>query len=197
MSNFNKFKNMITEKKQRIHFMYADGFMANQSTEYYCLSNHKNSYVIENKKSRREFVPDIDELYADNKKYFRSIRKAILNQECGNAFYSYLIDREITHDKFIAKNVPMPKTKTKEEIVNNYKPDIIELIEHIEKYEVEETEEEWYLSKIYSRYREHCENGGLPVKSNKNCSSHLKKYGYTFRDGEKGLIFILKKSINI
>ena len=54
MSNFNKFKNMITEKKQRIRFMYADGFMANQSTEYYCLSNHKNSYVIENTSS----VPD-------------------------------------------------------------------------------------------------------------------------------------------
>jgi len=34
MSNFNKFKNMTTEKKQCIRFMYADGFMANQSTEY-------------------------------------------------------------------------------------------------------------------------------------------------------------------
>ena len=190
MSNFNKFKNMITEKKQRIRFMYADGYMADQSTEYYCLSNHKNSYVIENKFSRREFVPDIDESYADNKSYFGPIRKAINNQECGNDFYSFLINREISHDEFMAINVPM--SRTKEEIVNNYKPTVIEMIEFIELNEITEEQEEWPLSTIYTRYRAYCDEVGVTVKSRNDCSAKLRAYGYTFKNKNFGLAFILK-----
>lgn len=193
MSNFTKFKNMITETKQRIRFMYTDGFMADQSTEYYCLSNHKNSYIIENKKSRREFVPDIDESYADNKTYFAPIRKNINNQECGDMFYSYLINRNITYDEFMLKTVPMSKTKI--EIVNNYKPDIIELVEYIEKYDIVEDSEIWYLSKIYSRFRQYCEENGLKCLSNKKCASILKNYGYIDDRDRNGINFILNKKI--
>jgi hypothetical protein len=189
MSNFNKFKNMITEKKQRMRFMYADGYMADQSTEYYCLSNHKNSYVIENKKSRREFVPDVDESYSDNKKYFAPIRKAILNQECGDMFYSYLKDMTITYDEFMSINVPM--SKTKEEIVNNYKPTIIELIEIIEATEVKKDNEEWGLVTIYDRYKKYCEESGVTIKSRNDCSSKLKNYGYKFKNKNYGLAFLL------
>jgi hypothetical protein len=193
MSNFNKFKNMITEKKQRIRFMYADGYMADQSTEYYCLSNHKNSYVIENKKSRREFVPDVDESYADNKKYFGPIRKAIENQRCGDMFYSFLKDRPITYDEFMGLTVPM--SKTKEEIVNNYKPDIIELVEDIETYELLEDTEEWALSILYARFKTRCEEGGLKIISDKKCSAILKNYGYAHRKSRTGLIFTLTKKL--
>lgn len=189
MSNFNKFKNMITETKQRMRFMYADGYMADQSTEYYCLSNHKNSYVIENKKSRREFVPDVDESYADNKKYFGPIRKAIQNQECGDMFYSFLRDRAITYDEFMAISVPM--SKTKEEIVNNYKPTIIEMIEMIEATEVTTDKEEWALSTIYKRYREYCEEVGVTFKSRNDCSAKLKNYGYIHKNKNYGLAFLL------
>jgi adenylate kinase family enzyme len=178
MSNFNKLKSMVTEKHQRVRMMYMNGFMAKQATEYYCLSNHKNSYVIESAQSRREFVPDISEEHADDRVYWGPIRKAIKNQDCGNAFYSMLLARPITYDDFMSKAVPM--SKTKQEIVNNCKSDkqlfVEELVEQLNANP--EMERKYKSTQVYARYRTYCEANGCVTESSKKLVLTLNQMKY-------------------
>lgn len=111
ISNFDKLKGLVTETRQRIRSLYSNAIMVDSSTDYYACSNHKNSFHIGSIDSRREFCPDIDESYADDRKYFGPIKKAIETQDCGDAFYSFLMDRPITYEQFTAKKVPMSNTK--------------------------------------------------------------------------------------
>jgi hypothetical protein len=115
LANFAKMKGKITEKRQRFRPLYSNGFMVDTATEWYALSNHKSSYHIGSMDSRREFCPDVNEKYANNKKFFGPLKRIVENQECGDAFYSYLLDRPISYDEFMEMN--MPQTKTKKEVV--------------------------------------------------------------------------------
>jgi len=119
---FDALKGIITEETQTIRLMYTNPMTVLQSTEYYALSNHIGSYVIEGASSRREFVPDISTKNANNKKYWGPLRKAINNQECGDCFYSYLMDRTITYDEFTSKKIP--ESKTRNAIIENCKSDV-------------------------------------------------------------------------
>lgn len=204
-ANFNKLKNMITEENQYIRFLYSNGFMAKQSTDYYCLSNHKNSYIIESKQSRREFVPDIDESYADNRQYFGRIKKMIENQECGDLFYSMLMDRDITYDEFMMKTIPMSQTKL--EVINNCKSDV-ELF--IEDYIFNESSKLKELndcdidlvhfvksSELYDLFKEYCINNGCKQVSHKRMSFILKEKGYESIRKRNGVFYTLNLNLNL
>lgn len=197
MSNFNKLKSMITETSQRIRFLYMNGFTAQQSTEYYALSNHKNSYVIEDEESRREFVPVVSEEHANNRKYWAPIRKAILNQDCGDAFYSYLMARDITYDDFMAKKVP--DSTIKKEIVDNCKTDrqlfFEEYMEDIatQMKNDESSTIQVMSSQIYAIYRNWCDANGVHIESLKKAiSTNMTTNGYKSRRTSKCVIYEFK-----
>lgn len=176
MSNYNKMKALTTESWTKMRFMYSDSFMCNLSTEYYALSNHKNSYIIENKDSRREFVPDIDESYADDRSYFGPIRRTIENQECGNAFYSFLMNRDITYDEFMQIKVPCSKTKL--ECVEAFKPSIIIFAEEFEM-QMNQDSEIIKLKDLYGRYKLWLdETGSRSVGNYRVAARILKEYKY-------------------
>ena len=190
MSNFNKLKGMVTEKSQRIRMMNMNGFMVEQATEYYCLSNHKNSYVIESEKSRREFVPDISEKHADDRVYWGPIRGAIKNQDCGNSFYSMLLARPITYDEFMAKKVPM--SKTKREIVNNCKSDKQLFIEDL-RVSLDKEEAKYQASTLYNKYKAYCEANGCVPESLKRLVMTLNQLGFYSTKECQGKMYTLTR----
>jgi len=194
MASFNKLKGMVTEKHQRIRMMYMNGFMAKQATEYYCLSNHKNSYVIESSKSRREFVPDISEEHADDRAYWGPIRRIIKNQDCGNAFYSMLMARPITYDQFMSKSVPM--SETKQEIVNNCKSDKQLFIEEFIEFLNEDPNKDPNARKfqscvLYAKYRTYCESNGCKIESLKRLAQTLNQLGFYAKREASGMFYTL------
>lgn len=192
MANFNKMKSLITESSTKIRFLYTDSFTVDLSTEYYALSNHRNSYIIENENSRREFVPDIDESYADDRSYFGPIRRVIENQECGNAFYSFLMDRDITYNDFMQIKVPCSKTKL--ECVEAFKPSIIVFVEQLQS-EMNQESETYLLQELYQKYKMWVDTtGSRCVGSDRVAARILKEYNYeSHKKNKNKLSFVITK----
>lgn len=212
ISNFNKMKGLITESEQRVKFNYANAFMAKLSTEYYALSNHKNSYVIESEYSRREFVPDIDESYANNREYFAPIFEALNTPECGNAFYSYLMSQEITYDEFM--KIQIPNSETKKQVVELNKSDLQLFLDYLlakikEKGTDDEDEDEVNLddymtekskekksidieiisSQLYKLWQVYANKNGCKHQPNKSLKALLEKHGHESTRTSAGITY--------
>lgn len=190
LSNFDKLKSLVTEENQRIRKLYADAIYTKQSTDYIILSNHKNSYILENVKSRREFIPDIDPCKIDDIQYFIDLRSKIFNQECGDSFYTFLLNRDITYEKF--RKIPIPLSKLKIEIAQNCKsPEQLFIEDFIE--ELDDNKDSSRIipsSKLYLEYRSYCDKNGINIKSNIYLSKKLNALNYFSKKSKNGNIYI-------
>ncbi len=111
LSNFDKIKSLITETSQKLELKYQNARHVDTATEYIFTSNNFNSFHVSDNTSRREFIPDFNTSLAGNLEYFINFRRNFHTQECGDAFYSFLMSRDITFEAFKAKKVPLSNLK--------------------------------------------------------------------------------------
>ncbi len=129
--NSDKLKNIITQPKQNIEKKGMDSFKINDYNNFIALTNNDWAFKIE-AGDRRHICLELSDEKVDNQEYFNKIGECF-NNECGNIFYSILLNRDIS--KWEKNNIPM--TKMKRELKLNSAPKtilfIIDIIEQKEK----------------------------------------------------------------
>ena len=115
MSNYQKFKGLITETGMSIKALYKDPIFMDIFLEFILTANTIDCLPIE-KKDRRFFPIRYNPERANNFEYFAMFEKIVCNEEYGNKFYSYLMDMK---DVNITTVRDFPTTELKQEMLDN------------------------------------------------------------------------------
>lgn len=117
MSQFQKFKGLITEDKFPMKALYNDPIKVKQSLEFILTANHVNCIPKEKGDTKRRFFAIRFNKHRKNDfKYFDLFTKTVLNNEYGNKFYSYLMDiQNVTYESV----ADFPETKLDGEMRDN------------------------------------------------------------------------------
>ena len=113
-------KDMISDDWGSYTDKYEKRFEAENINNYIILCNKT---VIKGINGRRYFVLDLSTIHRDDFEFYKNLRTACFNDEVGQAFYSFLVERDT--ESFLSSN--MPETLNKKDC-------IVELLTQIEKF---------------------------------------------------------------
>jgi hypothetical protein len=119
VSNFEKIKSLVTDKKMMVRPLYTDMYEIEQRIEFMFTSNHENSFIIE-ESDRRYLVLQLSDKYQNNKKFFKELRDKSMNEDCANSFFTYLHTIKVEKEDLI----DIPMTTSKEKMIANKKNDL-------------------------------------------------------------------------
>jgi hypothetical protein len=173
MSNFDKFKSIITDSSLWIDPKGKDGFDIQNLLEITISSNHCDSLRVE-ESDRRYLAISVNESKAGDTRYFKKLYNSF-NDEAGNHFMTYVI-KEYGGDQPLG---PPPMTKLKQDMINISLPSPIRFLkakpwkpedgaDSDEDSEDESDEPDWSADEVYTLYLKWCEeeHEARPYKKN-------------------------------
>lgn len=107
-----KLKKMITSDKCNYEQKYEKTINAKNLNNYIIITNED---AIKDDDGRRYFNVELTTKYKDNFSYFSNLRRSIMNDEAGKAFYSYLM--ELDTKNFFSGSMPITKNKLNKKAV--------------------------------------------------------------------------------
>lgn len=177
-ANFNKMKNIITDKSLYIEPKGREAYNVDNLLNLIIFSNHANAIMLE-KTDRRYLCLDINEKYMQNTKFFKNLHETIMNQECANHFYTYFINYD--PDNLVNVFIP-PVTELKQDLIDSNIPSPIKFLKYIKG-----TSKDWnatdmtMLGKdLYNKYISWCQDNNEKAISAKtfglNIRNNIDKY---------------------
>lgn len=173
MSNFDKFKSIITDSSIWIDPKGKDGFDIQNLLEITISSNHCDSLRVE-ESDRRYLALSVSEAKAGNVKYFKKLHDSF-NDEAGNHFMTYVIKKYGGEEPL----GPPPMTKLKQDMINISLPSPIRFLkakpwkpedgtDSDEDSEDGSEETGWSADEVYKLYLKWCESEheARPYKKN-------------------------------
>ena len=179
---FEQIKTWITDENQQIERKFIDAYDTDCVASWHFSTNHPDSIFIEDK-DRIYFCLDVNPIHRNDEKYFQELKDLCFNQECGDIFYSYLL--QINANRLDISEPP--ETDLHKRMIMLYQPSWISFI----KLAIEELNEpipdkptelhgmmwskeqlksfqesslEIKASELYAKYRMWCaENGEKPT----------------------------------
>jgi len=174
--NFDKLKSNITDDTLSIHKKGFTPYDVPNITSYTLLSNHDDSISVEDS-DRRYAITSMNTWNRNNIDYFGKLRKAILNQDVGNAIYTYCMQYEN-----LVNVMKIPDTKLKRQMIELSMANPLKFLKFLkEEFDmVNDDESDFDLidcfirsatvkgSEFYLKYREWCVlNGERPTTNTK------------------------------
>lgn len=138
-SNFDKLKAYITGDQLKITPKHKDGFNVNNTGNYIFSSNHEDCFIIE-QSDRRYNVLRVNDKYEKNYQFFVDFRAKHYNQECGDAFYSYLLSLPASELWHNLREVPI--TELKEEMKTISKKSSVAFLDYVKNVCANEEEDD-------------------------------------------------------
>ena len=84
-----KIKDMVTGSTIQLRDLFEKAIVVKNSMTIFI---NTNVNAIKSSEGRRYFILDLDNLYKGNKEYFANLKEACFNDDCGSAFFSYLLN---------------------------------------------------------------------------------------------------------
>lgn len=166
IGNFDKLKSMMTGNSLVINPKGVNQYSIKNVLGWFLISNHEDCIRIE-PSDRRYFCLKVSEKYVGNKEYFEKLGSA-MNQETGNAFYTYVMNRGDERG-VIARTPPM--NAFKKEIISYGWSSSMRFLWYLF-----ECKKEGFMSgkKLYEKYTDWCNENHERVKSNNKFVSDIK-----------------------
>ena len=204
ISNFNKMKNIITEKFISVEPKGKEKFDIKSILGCVIISNHEHAIHLEETDRRYVCIKTSDKYVEKNDEniaLWSKVYKSIKSQEFGDIFYTMLLDRNAQRCNI--EKIPM--NAFKQELINKSKSNPIRFIEGIKEamdskeVKLDEDDDLWSVcqtiidgrikrSKIYYYYTEWCKDTGETYKFPKRkftkeieswCSKKNGSWGYS------------------
>lgn len=174
MSSFNKMKSLITEPTILIEPKGIDAYKIENLSNFFILSNHKNSLLLE-QETQRYLCLEINPKYRNNMPFWTEFRKICFNDEFGNYFYTYF-NKVYTVPENIYIQTP-PCTDLKNEIVAVSLPNSVRFLQHVKENIDKYDETKISASELYVQYKIWCDaNGERNVQNSKIFGLSIKSY---------------------
>lgn len=161
--NSDKLKNIITQPKQNIERKGMDSFKINDYNNFIALTNNDWAFKIE-AGDRRHICLELSNEKVGDDKYFNKIGDCF-NNECGNIFYSILLNRDISN----WKKLDIPMTELKRELKLNSMPKpllyMIDIIEGKEKINLD-LQNRIHQKTLFEKFKEWLSINGYNDKYN-------------------------------
>jgi hypothetical protein len=109
-SNFDRIKHYITDSTLLIEPKGINTYLIENISNWIFISNHKDAMHIE-ANDRRYCCIEVSNVHANDRKYFGKVRESCFNQECGDHFFTYLLEYKCL-DCADVKNIPQTQLKT-------------------------------------------------------------------------------------
>lgn len=161
--NSDKLKNIITQPKQNIEKKGMDSFKINDYNNFIALTNNDWAFKIE-AGDRRHICLELSNEKVGDDDYFNKIGDCF-NSECGNIFYSILLNRDISN----WKKLDIPMTELKRELKLNSMPKpllyMIDIVEGKEKVNLD-SQNRIHQSNLFDKFKEWLSVNGYNDKYN-------------------------------
>lgn len=149
-----------------------NAFQTNNMNNYIINSNND---AIKDDDGRRYFILDISHKYKNNHQYFGSLRKQCFDDEVGQAFYSYMIEYNISG--FIPQLFPTTESK-----LNSYAKRLDKVYCFLkEKFILQNQNMNITAKEIYDLYTSYCKTEDIKKDDNKTFHAKLKQVGLEYR----------------
>lgn len=155
-SHFDKFKSLVTERRQAVERKGLDIEYIKDCCNYIILSNNEFCVYVENG-DRRYAMPDMSNKYKKNREYFTNLYSS-LNEETANHFYSYLLNYDGL-DVRDENNIPQSELKTS--MIDLSLPSSVLYVKEM-------------LSGDYNIY-DHCNDNCVNILHDRNGDPHITK----------------------
>lgn len=126
VNSFNFMKQLITANKIIIEPKFKDAYVAEDFANY-CFTSNFLSFYLE-PSDRRNACFRASDKYAQNKIFWEDVRKTCLNQDVGDAFYTYLMD--IPNDEMVNLR-DIPNTELRLKLIDQSKNSILTFVDNI------------------------------------------------------------------
>jgi len=150
-TNWDRIKALV-DPQFRCEYKGKEAFMAEDPSGYVFCSNHKHSVFLDND-DHRFVITSMDSKHQGKTVYFTRLNAIVRNTNIQRAFFTYLINRDITkwdQSKF-------PKTKLRMEIIENKSFNVVF------KYFINVvTEKNWKWGEWYQPELDETENDAIP-----------------------------------
>jgi hypothetical protein len=148
-----------------------DSFSAENINNYNCISNHDS---IKDDQGRRYFKSDVSSRRVDDVQYFDNIYDNCFNDEVGEAFYNYLMERDLT--KYDNTRVPITQAKL-DSFANRLCP-IASFLKDV--YIMRKEPFFGNVGVIYKLFYSYCDNKGLKNASKIDFCKQLREWNLDF-----------------
>lgn len=170
INNFDKIKTLITDPIVSENPKGRAIIQVDNITNVIMSTNHKNSLYIPRETDRRYTCIEVSDAKVgpEHKDWWGKVIKNIMNQECGNHFYTWLLSLDPTE-------LPNPrvvfKTKLRDEIIALSRDNVLTFADWFlneqSNKEADEKITEIRSSDLFSEYQNWCSNNGERAKSNR------------------------------
>lgn len=107
-TDFEAMKNLIDASSVYIEPKGIDGYSVPNYMDIIIFSNHDSGFIIE-KSDRRYAIFQGDEKYIGDLDFFQKFRSLYFNKEMGDAFYTFLLNRDLSNVNI--RKIPMTQLK--------------------------------------------------------------------------------------
>ena len=191
VGSFDRLKSMMTGNSLVINPKGINQYSIKNVLSWFLVSNHDDCIRIE-QSDRRYFCLSVNEKYIGNIEYFKKLGKSF-NQDCGNEFYTYIINRGDNRDVNIS--IP-PMNEFKKSIISRGFSTSLRYLFSIDCSEFDENESLTVRAcDLFERYTWWCSHNKEKTKSSTKFFLDIKKY-ITKERTAKGCMYDLT-SINI
>lgn len=156
----NLLKSLITDSTQKIEKKGIDAIHINNYNNFIFLSNNHNVVNVE-MYDRRYFCLSASSKYVNNKSYFNTLVKNMLDDEISEMFFNYLMNRDLSNFDF--RDIPL--TEYKKELIYNSIPSIMKWFNEYIKECLNSNKEDCNvkLSSLCDKYKEYSMTSRLNI----------------------------------
>ena len=170
IGNFDKLKSMMTSSSLVINPKGVNQYSIKNVLAWFLISNHDDCLRLE-PTDRRYFCLSVSEKYVGNKDYFKKLSNTF-NQDTGNAFYTYILERGDNRD--INIRIP-PMNKFKKEMISKSWSSSIRYLFDIKDDEFDDPDESLITATtLYSQYTNWCSFNHERVKTSSKFYADIK-----------------------
>lgn len=186
MNNFDRLKSMLTGPRLEINPKGVNQYTIKNVLAWFLISNHDDCLRLE-PSDRRYFCLNVSEKYIGNTQYFNRLASTF-NQDTGDAFYSYILQRGDARD--INIRTP-PMNKFKREIISKGWSSSVRFLFELSQRDTEgktddsDDDDDSLVTGavLYRKYTEWCQANHEKQKSNAKFAADIKTYITKTRDG--------------
>lgn len=171
-------KSVLTNVKQNINKKNIEGFTANDYSHYIFATNSKWPVKV-TKDDRRHFCISPSPEKIGNKEYFDNLVKSCFNDQCGRAFYDFLMSIDLSN----WNPQKIPQTHFRNELIQFSQPKVVhflgDFVDQLSRTKSKDDAIKFSLKNLYREYLSWFEESGFSnhQKLDKNeMSAELKQF---------------------